>query len=689
MGQSQRLPQTTADNLHRSKGPGVIHSGWSQQSDGTDLLTIYRIRRHNHRAFRERLQPGLGTNCNADAPLDEPTKQADHHQLLFEKRKDGRHRFDGLELPGHLRRSPDVDVSTSDIGWFNRRQTSGDESVDDIVAGRRNRQAASEGPTDQRIIDRSGCPRHGIPVGVGWQGEHGALDRPARRDHHDQGATIAEIDDLGRSDLGRVVGGTHHHGRIGCELGQQSTGVDQTALELALRVLEKGADQPGLRDVEAARPKRIHEVAVARLGRHPTRRRVGLHQKPVVFEGGHVVANRGCRDIEVGQLRDRSRPDGQGSVDETLHHRTQHRCLALVHHASKTRYYDPNRACGLPQPLTPSAAGFAPSLRAMAGSTTQLSEVLDEVERAVLGKRDVLELLLVALVAGGHVLIEDVPGVAKTLMARSLAAATDLHFGRVQFTPDLVPSDITGSALPSPEDNRLVFEPGPVFANLVLGDEINRAPPKTQAALLEAMEESQVTVDGTTHPLPAPFMVIATQNPIESDGTYPLPHAQLDRFMFKLAVGPLSDADELAVLRQRIDRGTERIDLRVVLSGHAVESARAAAERVRVDDDLLRYATSLAGATRSDPDVEVGVSTRGVVALVRAARARAVVRNRDFALPDDVKSLAPAVFGHRLVLSTEAWVRGISAHQVVERCLETVPVPAALTEDDHATLRRD
>ena len=319
----------------------------------------------------------------------------------------------------------------------------------------------------------------------------------------------------------------------------------------------------------------------------------------------------------------------------------------------------------------------------------QIATVLDEIERAVVGKRDVLESMVVALIAGGHVLIEDVPGVAKTLMARSLAAATDLSFGRVQFTPDLVPSDITGSALPAPGTNELAFQPGPLFANLVLGDEVNRAPPKTQAALLEAMEEAQVTVDGVTHPLPQPFMVIATQNPIESDGTYPLPHAQLDRFMFRLSVGPLAEADEVAVLRRRIDRGQELVDLNVVLTADAVRDARNIAERVTVDDDLLAYTTALATATRDDPNVDVGVSTRAAVALVRAARARSVVRGRDYVVPDDLKALAPSAFAHRLVLSTEAWVRGVTGEEIVAHCLDAVPVPASLTADDRIALRRE
>ena len=283
----------------------------------------------------------------------------------------------------------------------------------------------------------------------------------------------------------------------------------------------------------------------------------------------------------------------------------------------------------------------------------------------------------------------DVPGVAKTLMARSLAAATDLSFGRVQFTPDLVPSDITGSALPTPGTNELVFQPGPLFANLVLGDEVNRAPPKTQAALLEPMEENQVTVDGDTHVLPDPFMVIATQNPIESDGTYPLPHAQLDRFMFRLAVGPLAEADEVAVLRRRIDRGAEEVALDVVLSSGDINAARKAAEAVQVDDDLLTYVTSLAAATRDDANVDVGVSTRAAVSLVRAARARAIVRGRDFVVPDDLKVLAIPAFAHRLVLSTEAWVRGVTGIDVVTDCLDRVVLPESLTSDDRAALQRD
>ena len=309
------------------------------------------------------------------------------------------------------------------------------------------------------------------------------------------------------------------------------------------------------------------------------------------------------------------------------------------------------------------------------------SAIIDEIERAVVGKRPVLELVLTGLLADGHVLIEDVPGVAKTLIARSLATVTGLRFARIQFTPDLIPSDLTGSIVPGP-DGAPEFAPGPLFANLVLGDEINRSPSKTQAAALEAMEERQITVDGTSHPLPEPFFLLATQNPIETEGTYPLPEAQLDRFLMRIAVGYPSPSDERELLRRRIERGQDQPDLEPVVDPAQVLAMQSAVETVGARSDVVDYVVSIVEATRTHDALEVGASPRGGLGLVRAARARAALEGRPFATPTDVKSLAPSVLSHRLVLRTEAWVRGVRETDVIDEVLREVPTPATLTEGD-------
>ncbi|MEL7157369.1 MAG: MoxR family ATPase [Actinomycetota bacterium] len=309
------------------------------------------------------------------------------------------------------------------------------------------------------------------------------------------------------------------------------------------------------------------------------------------------------------------------------------------------------------------------------------SAVLDEIERAVVGKRRVLELVLTGLLADGHVLIEDVPGVAKTLIARSLATVTGLDFSRIQFTPDLIPSDLTGSVVPG-ADGRPVFAPGPLFANLVLGDEINRSPSKTQAAALEAMEERQITVDGTSHPLPAPFFLLATQNPIETEGTYPLPEAQLDRFLLRLGVGYPTPDEERDLLRRRIERGQDQPDLHLQVRPQQLLAMQDAVEGVAARSDVVDYVVSIVEATRNHDALEIGASPRGGLGLVRAARAAAALGGRGFATPDDVKRLAPAVLAHRLVLRTEAWVRGVRELDVINQCLEQVPTPAPLTAAD-------
>jgi MoxR-like ATPase len=308
--------------------------------------------------------------------------------------------------------------------------------------------------------------------------------------------------------------------------------------------------------------------------------------------------------------------------------------------------------------------------------------ILDEVERAVVGKRDVLELVLLALLADGHVLLEDVPGVAKTLMARSFAAATGLRFGRVQFTPDLLPSDVTGSSVFDQRTSSFEFRPGPVFCNLLLGDEINRAPPKTQAALLEAMEERQVTADDGTHALERPFLVLATQNPIEYEGTYPLPEAQLDRFLVRLRVGYPTADDEWGMLDARARRGTDAVQLHPIIDGQGLRSLQAAVEAVHVGAAVGRYMVALATATRASSEVEVGASPRGSLALLRLSRARAALEGRDFVVPDDVKAVAVPALAHRLVLRPELWVRRVDAGDVVARVLGEVPAPPATEPQD-------
>lgn len=301
--------------------------------------------------------------------------------------------------------------------------------------------------------------------------------------------------------------------------------------------------------------------------------------------------------------------------------------------------------------------------------------VIAEVERAVVGKREAIELVLIGVLAGGHVLLEDVPGLAKTLIVRSLARVLGLETSRIQFTPDLMPADLTGSGVFDQRHGELIFRPGPVFANLVLGDEINRAPPKTQSALLEAMQERQVTVDGTTHPLPSPFAVVATQNPIEYEGTYPLPEAQLDRFLLRVPVGyPDRDA-EWDVVRRRAARGREEVDLAQISDARSVLAMRDAVERVEVSEPTGRYLVDVVRATRSIAGVEIGSSPRGALAPLLSTRARAALEGREFVLPDDVKALAVACLAHRLTLQPDLWLRGSRPEELVMQCLDSVPVP--------------
>ena len=308
------------------------------------------------------------------------------------------------------------------------------------------------------------------------------------------------------------------------------------------------------------------------------------------------------------------------------------------------------------------------------------AEILDEIERAVVGKRDVLELILLGLLADGHVLIDDVPGVAKTLMARSFAAVTGLAFGRVQFTPDLLPSDITGSSIYDQRTGEFEFRPGPVFTNVLLADEVNRAPAKTQAALLEAMQERQVTVEGVTHPLPRPFIVLATQNPIEFEGTYPLPEAQLDRFLMRIAVGYPSNEDEWRILERRAERQVDDVELEPVVRPEDLERMKASIEGVHVSESVGRYIVALVDATRSAARVQVGASPRGSLAVMKLARAKASLSGRDFITPEDVKAVAVPALGHRLTLRPEAWVAGIGGERVARDVLEQVPTPPSEPE---------
>jgi MoxR-like ATPase len=310
-----------------------------------------------------------------------------------------------------------------------------------------------------------------------------------------------------------------------------------------------------------------------------------------------------------------------------------------------------------------------------AEAAERCSAVLAEVERAVIGHRRGLELVLAGILAGGHVLLEDLPGLGKTLIARSFATVLGLEFNRIQFTPDLLPSDVVGAPLYDQRTREMVFRPGPVFTQLLLADEINRTPPKTQAALLEAMGEGQVSMDGVTRRLPQPFVVLATDNPIEYEGTYELPEAQLDRFLLRLSLGYLQAADEAAMLQRRLDRRQDSADLRAVTSAPELIGLRASLEQVEVSPDLLDYVVAILGATRSHPQIQVGASPRGGLALVQLARAQATLLGRDYVIPDDIKKIAVPALAHRITLRPELWVRQVKADDVVARLLETVPVP--------------
>jgi MoxR-like ATPase len=309
--------------------------------------------------------------------------------------------------------------------------------------------------------------------------------------------------------------------------------------------------------------------------------------------------------------------------------------------------------------------------------SARANAVIDEVEKAVVGKREALELLMLGLLADGHILIEDYPGLAKTLMARSFAQVMSMDFSRIQFTPDLMPSDVTGSSVYNQREADFEFRPGPIFANLLLADEINRAPPKTQAALLEAMQERQVTTEGHTRRLGPPFLVLATQNPIEYEGTYPLPEAQLDRFLLRMSVGYPAREDEWQVLADRAERGTDEVELAPLVDRETLLAMQRAVEDVHVSEPVGLYMVDIASATRSSQSIQVGASPRGSLALLKLSRSRAALAGRDYVTPDDVKSVAVPALAHRLTLRPELWVQRVSAEDVVRDRLDSVPTPAA------------
>ncbi|GAA4358865.1 AAA family ATPase [Angustibacter luteus] len=310
--------------------------------------------------------------------------------------------------------------------------------------------------------------------------------------------------------------------------------------------------------------------------------------------------------------------------------------------------------------------------------TTALAHrVLDEVERAVVGKRESLTLVLAAVLAGGHVLLEDYPGLGKTLAARSFASTLGLDFSRAQFTPDLLPADLTGSFVYDQGKGEFAFRPGPLFAGLLLADEINRTPPKTQSALLEAMQERQVTVEGQTFRLPAPFHVLATANPVEYEGTYPLPEAQLDRFLLRVSFGYPTPAQEWDVLARRVERQQEEVALSPVTDAAGLLAMQRAVERVDVEASVGQYCVALATATREHPQVLVGASPRGSLGLMLTARAWAVLDGRDFVVPEDVKAVAGTVLAHRITLRPELWMSNVSASDVVATVLGDVATPSA------------
>ena len=303
-----------------------------------------------------------------------------------------------------------------------------------------------------------------------------------------------------------------------------------------------------------------------------------------------------------------------------------------------------------------------------------VEKITDNVEKVIKGKRDIIQLTLLALLCDGHLLIEDVPGVGKTMLARSIAKSTGCSFRRIQFTPDMLPTDVTGVSVFNQKTREFEFRPGPIMAQIVLTDEINRATPKTQSALLEAMEERQVTVDGVTYPMARPFLVLATQNPIEYEGTFPLPEAQVDRFMMRISIGYPETEDEIAILdSQRLQHPIE--DLGQAVAVEEFLAAQEAIKQVHVDNLIKEYIVALVNATRKHPDVYLGASPRGSLALYKTGRARAAMLGRDYVIPDDIKALAEPALAHRLIISPSARIKNVDPRAVVEEVINSVPVP--------------
>ena len=347
----------------------------------------------------------------------------------------------------------------------------------------------------------------------------------------------------------------------------------------------------------------------------------------------------------------------------------------------------PVAAAPAPAPAAPAPAAPAPAqaqprhqsspeVRERLQAVGALSQAISaEVQKVIIGKAHVIDNVLINILSNGNLLFEDYPGLAKTLMTNTFADALGCDFKRVQFTPDLLPADITGTNIYDAKKGEFTFKPGPLFCNLLLADEINRAPPKTQAALLEAMQEKQVTIGTVTHKLPAPFIVMATQNPVEQEGTYPLPEAQLDRFMFKMSVGYPDRADEDEILARRINRGKDAVDVDVITDPQRVIAMQQACEDIYVDPALRMYMVEIVTRTREDPRVLVGSSPRGSQALLKTSRAAAALRGRDFVTPDDIKTVSELALAHRIILKPEHQIKGLEAGEVVQTILREVPVP--------------
>ncbi len=324
----------------------------------------------------------------------------------------------------------------------------------------------------------------------------------------------------------------------------------------------------------------------------------------------------------------------------------------------------------------PRTANDVHDVQAKVQSVQAMSKrLLDEVSRAIVGKKRVQQLLLINLLAQGNVLFEDYPGLAKTVMAATFAQASGCDFKRIQFTPDVLPADITGSSVFDQKTSKFEFRPGPLFTNFLLGDEINRAPPKTQSALLEAMQERQVTVDGTTHKMAKPYIVMATQNPVEQEGTYPLPEAQMDRFLMKLSMGYPNQAEEMEIARRRIGRGKDDFDVSRVTSADSIVQMQDVCEEIHVSDAVIEYISRIVVNTRTHPAVRVGSSPRGTLALVKAGRAMAALQGRTFVTPDDIRQISGPVLAHRIILKPDAQFGGTTGEDVIRDVVAKTPAP--------------